>query len=129
MRRKGYLKRAKAFVGRCSECGKVLAGIRPNRFDGGRKRRCIGCYRKTVTGRTRHGEGYIQITTIPGRKGKKILEHRLVMERMIGRSLRPGEVVHHINEIRDDNRPENLELFASVGRHIADRHPKHRRPT
>lgn len=40
-----------------------------------------------------------------------IMEHVLVMEALIGRHLRPDECVHHINEIRDDNRKENLQLM------------------
>lgn len=37
-----------------------------------------------------------------------VIEHRAVAEATIGRFLKPGEVVHHINKIRDDNRPANL---------------------
>ena len=42
---------------------------------------------------------------------------RLVMEKKLGRYLKPTEVVHHINGIRNDDRPENLRLFANTGKH------------
>lgn len=50
-----------------------------------------------------------------------VMEHRLVMEKMIGRRLTKDEVVHHLNGIKLDNRPENLEL---VPKRIHDRIPK-----
>lgn len=49
---------------------------------------------------------------------KYILEHRLVMEEMLGRYLLPSEVVHHRNKNKQDNRPANLELFASNADHL-----------
>ena len=58
--------------------------------------------------------GYIQIRTEPN---KYEFEHRLVAEKTIGRKLLKREVVHHINGIKDDNRPENLVVLKNRAEH------------
>lgn len=50
---------------------------------------------------------------IPDGKGGHRLEHRLVMEKMLGRPLLRDEHVHHKNGVRADNRLKNLELKVS----------------
>jgi len=53
-----------------------------------------------------------------------IAEHRLVMSDHLKRPLKDREVVHHINEITDDNRIENLRLCKNSGEHIKLYHPE-----
>jgi len=52
-------------------------------------------------------EGYVFIW----HEGERRREHQVVAEAMIGRPLRPDEEVHHVNEIRSDNAPENLQVL------------------
>ena len=71
-------------------------------------------------GRVKTEKGYVLIykPEHPYAKSKAyVLEHRLVMEKHLGRYLNPDELVHHKNGISDDNRIENLELV-TFGQHV-----------
>lgn len=54
----------------------------------------------------------------------RVLQHILVMEQKLGHPMADDEEVHHVNGIRDDNRPENLEVMKK-GEH--QRHHNHLR--
>lgn len=73
-------------------------------------------------GRQTDDDGYILIwipTHPHATCAGTVREHRLVMELKLGRYLLPTEVVHHIDGNRANNAPENLELFATNGEHLA----------
>lgn len=66
---------------------------------------------------TINGEGYVVIGS------KRILQHRLVVEEHLGRSLLSDETVHHKNGVKHDNRLENLELWSGshpAGQRVED---------
>jgi hypothetical protein len=79
---------------------------------------------KWVNGKFQDTRGYVMAYS-PGHPRAKtrnyVQEHTLVMEKMLGRYLFPHEVVHHRNGVRNDNRPENLELWST-------HHPSGQRP-
>jgi len=51
-----------------------------------------------------------------------VCEHRLVMEKHLGRYLLKKEVIHHKNGIPTDNKIKNLELITSTGKHFIKKH-------
>ncbi len=64
-------------------------------------------------GRKKHSGGYVLVYAPDhpyGDKGGFVLEHRLVVEQHIGRTLDPSEIVHHKNGNKEDNRIENLAI-------------------
>jgi hypothetical protein len=113
----------------CSECAtEFTPRVRPGHV----ARFCSKACANRATARNRTSTRYRRLTTRgyvelwkPGHpmanKAGYLMEHRLVMAEHIGRMLEPGEVVHHLNNVRTDNRIENLELLAKVDH---DRLPK-----
>ena len=93
---------------------------------------CKSCSRKGdrnpmwTGGKTTNGKGYIRLHSPdhPNSDTKGyVYEHRLVMERTLGRYLEPHENVHHKNGVKEDNRPKNLELWAvsqPTGQRVSD---------
>jgi hypothetical protein len=58
-------------------------------------------------GRSHTMQGYVTILI----NGKQRLEHRVVMEKIIGRPLKRSEDVHHLDGDKTNNNPKNLKLM------------------
>lgn len=138
--------RTRAYIANCKRCGGPFllsifhrrnveycsktcsafasSAANPDRFKGERH--------GNWTGGRRMQRGYVLVwnpeaaeRARPGTKRHYVLEHRLVMEQVLGRPLLAHEHPHHKNGIRSDNRPENLELWVNQPpgqRHKEQRH-------
>jgi len=99
---------SKRVKGICPTCG--------NKVSGTGRIYCDGCQPGIKTGR-----GYIHLYR-PGHpranSGGYVSEHLLVMEQKVGRPLKDKEVIHHIDGNPANNKPDNLMLFATSGKHV-----------
>lgn len=71
----------------------------------------------------RSGYRYIHLPNHPhASKQGYYAEHRYLMEKTLGRLLEKKEIVHHINHVKSDNKPKNLMLHKSSGKHFINEH-------
>jgi HNH endonuclease len=105
----------------CEYCGAEMRRspslVRPRNFCSHACRNRV-CCTGPQNGRWKGGSwlerGYRMIKTPNGERQ----EHRVIMETILGRPLLRSEEVHHINGIKDDNRPENLQLMRNRSEHM-----------
>lgn len=115
------------FKCQCSCAEKTIKDVRLDHLVHSRVQSC-GCLKKEYQqpvledshnwrgGKHKDSGGYC-LVYFPDHPNSKnngyVREHTLVMSKLLGRALKQGENVHHKNGIRDDNRPENLELWTT----------------
>jgi hypothetical protein len=138
--------RRKGKTNSCRQCGKEFyvqpAVTRETRFAAGTycSRKCTDEAKKgqlpprANIGQPRlHHAGYVLVwkPDHPRSSGGRVFEHILVMEEKLGRSLVPGEQVHHKDKDKTNNHPDNLEVHSNSDHqkiHMAER-DQHKRVT
>ena len=117
-------------LGKKFECPKCLVCGNPTRRQSRAKYCSVHCQGVARQGenhplwkggikKRKDGYVYIHKPEHPNNSNGYMLEHRIVMENQLGRILSKEEIVHHVNNIKNDNRIENLMLLKDQAEHLA----------
>lgn len=117
---RGFIKKANPRVDfACDHCGKIVK-MWPSQIAAARRFCSRACSSNGRRVGTIDKNGY----RVMEFDGVQIAEHRLVVEKRLGRKLLPHETVHHVNGQRADNADSNLELWSTAqpkGQRVADK--------
>lgn len=118
----GHLLARKDRSVKCAFCDKMFT--RPHGKSRTYCSRTCAMRARVAGGQFRHEDGSIRAHTsgylLEKRAGEWYMQHRLIMAEYLGRPLEPFEHVHHKNGHRDDNEPDNLELWGGRGKSKKD---------
>lgn len=104
----------------CRECAKAFTGPRMTQYNIDHNPEAMTDSRRASCRNAHLGKG--ESKTYTKTYGRHT--HRIVAEQMLGRTLKPGEVVHHIDGNKRNNNPNNLMAFATQALH-AKWHKEH----
>lgn len=105
------------FVSGHNRRGRVTSGEHRAKIGAAQKIAWATKRKRKPLGSTRLDANGYRLVKVREHGGRWDKQHILVVESAIGRRLRPGEEVHHINGRKTDNRLENLQLCASSSEH------------
>lgn len=104
----------------CRKCAKAFTGPRMTQYNIDHNPEAMTESRRASCRKAKLDKG--SGTTYTKTYGRHT--HRIVAEQILGRPLKPGEVVHHIDRNKRNNNPDNLMVFASQADH-AKWHKEH----